>query len=88
MLIECPREDEFPYPPPLDEAMPEKIYKKYILKIEDEIKDDDFEKAENIELKQEVIDQIHSRFEGVSIEDAKQIIFEVTNEIITDLKVN
>ena len=36
-MIECPREDEFPYPPPLDEAMSEKIYRKYVLKIEDEV---------------------------------------------------
>lgn len=37
MMIECPRIDDFPYPPPLDEAMSEKIYRKYVLKIEDEV---------------------------------------------------
>ena len=37
MLVECPKEDEFPYPPPLDEAMAEKIYRKYVLKIDDEV---------------------------------------------------
>ena len=37
MLVECPKEDEFPYPPPLDEAMSEKIYRKYVLKIDDEV---------------------------------------------------
>jgi hypothetical protein len=37
MLVECPKEDEFPYPPPLDEAMSEKIYRKYVLKIDDDV---------------------------------------------------
>jgi hypothetical protein len=87
MIVECPKEEEFPYPPPLDEAMSEKIYRKYILKIDDDVKEEiESDKAENIDLKQEVIDQIHSKFQGLSIEEAKQVIFEVTNEIIADLK--
>lgn len=34
------------------------------------------------------MEQIHKKFDGLSIEDAKQIIFEVTNELVIDLKVN
>jgi hypothetical protein len=43
---------------------------------------------ENIQLNQEIIEQITKKFEGISIEDAKKIIFQVTNEIVADLKVN
>lgn len=88
MLVECPKEDEFPYPPPLDEAMSEKIYRKYVLKIDDDVKLDDSDKAENIDLKPEVIEQIHAKFEGLSIDEAKQVIFEVTNDLIADLKID
>ena len=35
--MECPKPIDLPYPPPLDEAMPEKIYNKFVLKIEDEV---------------------------------------------------
>lgn len=32
------------------------------------------------------MEEIHSKFEGLSLDEAKKIIFEVTNELITDLK--
>jgi hypothetical protein len=41
-----------------------------------------------MQLNEEVIQEIHEKFSDLSIEDAKKIIFEVTNELITDLKVN
>jgi hypothetical protein len=37
IAVECPIPAETPYPPPLDEAMPEKVYNKYVLKIEDPV---------------------------------------------------
>ena len=45
------------------------------------------EKPENMQLNEEVITQIHQKFQGLSIEDAKKIIFEVTSELVNDLKV-
>jgi hypothetical protein len=53
-----------------------------------QVKLDDSDKAENIDLKPEVIEQIHAKFEGLSIDEAKQVIFEVTNDLIADLKVS
>lgn len=35
--VECPKPVNLPYPGSLDEAMPENIYNKFILKIPDEV---------------------------------------------------
>ncbi len=43
---------------------------------------------DNIQLNQDVIEQITKKFDGISIEDAKKIIYQVTHELIVDLKVN
>ncbi len=39
------------------------------------------------ELKSELVEQIHQKFSGLTIEDAKKIIFQVTNSMVADLKV-
>jgi hypothetical protein len=82
----------------LDEAMPEDIYNRYILKIvpEDEhaegagLEDAADEQLradlENIEITREVVEEINTKFSDVTLEDAQKIIFEVTNELIADLK--
>lgn len=72
--------------------MPENQFNKYILKIPDEPTPEELErleleKPENIQVPDKVIEQIHSKFDGLSLEEAKRIIFEVTNELVTDLKV-
>lgn len=43
--------------------------------------------ADTLKLTDEVIDEIQSRFAGISIDEARKIIFEVTNELVTELKV-
>lgn len=94
IMIECPKPVEQHYPAPLDEAMSEQTYNKYVLKIDDDeekighksgtvIEEDE---NQDFEIKQELIDQISEKFSGLSIEDARKIIFEVTNEMVTDLK--
>ena len=40
-----------------------------------------------MQLSEEVVAQIHDKFSRLSIEDAKRIIFEVTNELVNELKV-
>ena len=47
----------------------------------------DVEKPENIIIGPQIAEQITKKFEGISIEDAKKIIYEVTNEMISELKV-
>ncbi len=37
ILIELPKPLDMPYPPPLNEALPEELYNKYILKLPDVI---------------------------------------------------
>lgn len=49
--------------------------------------DSTVEHKEQVELPVVVEDEIRSKFEGLTIDEAKQVIFEVTNEIISDLKV-
>ena len=39
-----------------------------------------------MEISNEVIDQIHKKFSAISIEDARRIILETTNELVSDLK--
>ncbi|CAF0817967.1 unnamed protein product [Brachionus calyciflorus] len=89
--VECPKLADLPYPAPLDEALPIEIYNKYILKIpdeptEEEKKRKELENPDNIELPDEVVEQIHDKFEGLTLDDAKKIIFEVTNELVNELK--
>jgi len=94
ITIECPIPSEIPYPPPLDEALPEQFYNKYILKINDEpvpstekesIKSEITEALP--EINKEIETQIKTMFDGLSVEDAKKIIYEVTTEMVADLKV-
>jgi len=40
-----------------------------------------------MQLSDEVVAQIHDKFSRLNIEDAKRIIFEVTNELVSELKV-
>ena len=40
----------------------------------------------DLDLTQEVIDKIQEKFSGLSIDDARKIIVEITNELVTDLK--
>ena len=37
MTVECPKPVNLPYPAPLEEAIQEKIYKKHVLKIDDQV---------------------------------------------------
>lgn len=73
--------------------MPDKMYSKYVLKIDDEPKKaksgtvQEEEEDNDFEITQEVIDQIHKKFSGVSIEDARKIILEITSDMVTELKV-
>jgi hypothetical protein len=91
--IECPRPVEQNMPAPLDEAMPHKMYSKYVLKIDDEPKKaktgtvQEEDEDNDFEITNEVIEEIHKKFIGVAIEDAKKIILEITTELVTDLKV-
>lgn len=57
-----------------------KKFKSGTVQEENEDLDNDFE------ITNEVIDQIHQKFNGISIEDARKIILETTNELVTDLK--
>lgn len=93
IVVECPKQSELPFPPPLQEAMPERMHNKYVLKLEDpeDMKSNENEESkedspENIALSAELVEQINNKFVGISIEDAKKIIFEVTNELVDDLK--
>lgn len=45
------------------------------------------EKKEEIELSDPIIKEIQSRFGDISIEEAKRIIIEVTDELVINLKV-
>ncbi len=91
--IECPKPVEQNMPGPLDEAMPDKMYSKYILKIDDEFKKaktgtvQEEDEDNDFEITNEVIEEIHKKFTGVAIDDAKKIILEITTELVTDLKV-
>lgn len=92
ILVECPKLPSLPYPAPLDEALPIDLYEKYILKIPEEPSEEEklreeLDKPENIVLPDEVLAQINDKFEGLSLDEAKKIIFEVTNEMVTELKV-
>ncbi len=40
-----------------------------------------------IEVNTEALNELHKRFEGISLDDAKRIILEVTNDLLADLKV-
>lgn len=89
--VECPKLADLPYPAPLAEAMPEKMYNKYVLHIPDEPTPEELaqkalEKPENMVLSEEVVAQIQQKFGGLSVEEAKRIIFEVTNELVNELK--
>lgn len=94
ILIECPMPIEENYPAPLDEAMPDKMYSKYVLKIDDDpkkmksgtVQEEDEDLNNDLEMNQELIDQIHSKFNNLTVEDARKIILEVTNDLVTDLK--
>jgi hypothetical protein len=92
-LIECPKPVEEHYPAPLDEAIPLKMYNKYVLKIDDEkkaksgtVQEESGDLDNDLEISNEVIDQIHKKFSAISIEDARRIILETTNELVSDLK--
>lgn len=89
--VECPKLADLPYPPPLAEAMPEKMYKKYVLNLPDdptaeELAKRALENPAHMIIEEDVASQIKAKFSGISIEDAKKIIFEVTNELVNDLK--
>ncbi len=92
-MIECPKPVEEHYPAPLDEAIPLKMYNKYVLKIDDEkkaksdtVQEESGDLDNDLEISNEVIDQIHKKFSAISIEDARRIILETTNELVSDLK--
>jgi hypothetical protein len=89
--VECPKLVDLPYPAPLSEAMPEKMHKKYVLNLPDdptpeELASRALEDPEHMIIEEDVVAQIKEKFSGISIEDAKKIIFEVTNELVNDLK--
>ncbi|RNA24087.1 hypothetical protein BpHYR1_008910 [Brachionus plicatilis] len=89
--VECPKLPSLPYPAPLDEALPIDLYEKYILKIPDEPDQEEklrqeLENPENIVLSDEVLEQIHDKFEGLGLDEARNIIFQITNELVTELK--
>ncbi len=46
------------------------------------------EEIAKIEIPNGIENEIRSKFEGLSIDEAKQVIYEVTQEIVADLKVN
>lgn len=90
--VECPKLVDLPYPAPLDEALPIEIFNKYILHLPDEPTEEEkkrmeLQNSDNIVLPDELIEQIRDKFDGLSLEDAKKIILEVTNDVIADLKV-
>lgn len=92
IMVECPKLTSLPYPAPLDEALPIDLYERYILKIPEESSEEEklkeeLEKPENIVLSEEIQAEIHDKFEGLGLDEAKKIIFEVTNELVAELKV-
>jgi hypothetical protein len=71
--------------------LPENLHRKYILKINEEpasASDEIQNQGEQIKLTEEVESKIKSMFEGIKLEDARRIIYEVTNEMIGDLKLD
>ena len=69
------------------------MYNKYVLKIDDEkkaksgtVQEESWDLDNDLEISNEVIDQIHKKFSAISIEDARRIILETTNELVSDLK--
>lgn len=42
---------------------------------------------DSLQLNEQVVEEIRNRFGDVSIEEVKRIIIEVTNEVVSDLKV-
>ena len=69
------------------------MYNKYVLKIDDEkkaksgtVQEESGDLDNDLEISNEVIDQIHKKFSAISIEDARRIILETTNELVSDLK--
>ena len=73
------------------------MHRKFILKIPDEVPVSDEQLKEEAESPErvieamdsnkELVDELQKRFEGISVEDAKRIILEVTNDLLADLKV-
>ena len=56
--------------------------------IEEQIKQEEQQNAVKLpELSKEVQEKLTTMFDGLSIDDAKKIIFEVTQEMVADLKV-
>ena len=53
---------------------------------DEELARQEAEQMESIQLTQEVIEEIRSRFSDLSLEEAKRIIFEVTNDLVSGLK--
>ncbi len=41
-----------------------------------------------MKLSDEVVAQIHDKFSGITIDEAKRVIFDVTNELVNELKVS
>lgn len=97
IAVELPKPVDTPYPPPLAEALPDEMHRKFILKIPDEVPVSDEQLKEEAESPErvieamdsnkELVDELQKRFEGISVEDAKRIILEVTNDLLADLKV-
>ena len=46
------------------------------------------ENPNSMQLSDEVVAQIHDKFSGITIDEAKRVIFDVTNELVNELKVS
>jgi hypothetical protein len=88
--VECPKPPvETLYPPPLNEAISDQYYNKYILKIPDPQEETEHVNNElNPEINDEILIKINEQFKDLSKEEAMKIIIEVTNEMVKNLKVN
>jgi formylmethanofuran dehydrogenase subunit E-like metal-binding protein len=52
-----------------------------------EQEEEGMKEIDSLQLNEQVVEEIRNRFGDVSIEEVKRIIIEVTNEVVSDLKV-
>lgn len=67
----------------LDKVLVVKFEKPKVTEQEEE----GMKEIDSLQLNEQVVEEIRNRFGDVSIEEVKRIIIEVTNEVVSDLKV-